>query len=79
MGKNKKQKDALKIMLNALKDYVGEEYAGWFLAILLDSLQRFVEGAEGGRELRTVEIVFNDFFSTKFNCSTKEYEHETTN
>jgi len=65
MKRNRKQNKAVKVMLAQLDNILGEQDAGMFLAISLDCLNKLVEGVES-RELRTLEIKLNDFFSVKY-------------
>lgn len=51
-----------KIMFKELSKRLGEDGTGFFLAVLLDALDNFTNGI-GSRNIRTVEIKFNDFFS----------------
>lgn len=51
-----------KTMFIELKKRLGDEGAGFFLAVLLDALDNFTDGVDS-RNIRTVEIKFNDFFS----------------
>lgn len=67
---------AAKQMYKALEDMCGEHDAGLLLAIMCDAIVNFAKGSEVGREARTVEVKFNDFFSLKYNFETKKY---TTN
>jgi len=75
MAKNKRslrQKLAYKRMLKQLDGMLGEENAGLFLAMNIDCLEKLVAGTDG-RELRTIKIEFNDYFSVKFDCATGRY------
>lgn len=69
--RNKAQNKAVKSMLKSLENLLGEETAGLFIALLVDSLDKFVEGVEQ-RGIRTVEIKYNDFFSFKYDMEKSE-------
>lgn len=69
--RNRAQDKAVNMMLKALENLLGEETAGLFLALLVDSLDKFVEGVEQ-RGIRTVEIKYNDFFSFKYDMEKSE-------
>ena len=66
-------KKAIKTMMNNLIDICGEDDAGLLLAIMCDSLYNFVKDSPEGRDARTIEIKFNDFFSTKYSWATGKY------
>lgn len=66
-------KKALKPMIEHLEKMMGEEGAGLVLAVFCDCLDKLVEGTEG-RELRTIEVKLNDYFTKKFSFETGEYE-----
>ena len=66
MGKKPKEnKDPVNEMFEHLKERLGEYNAGLLLAILCDLLDEFTKDVES-RELRTIELVLNDFFSAKY-------------
>lgn len=71
MNNNKK----FKIMINALKETVGENGAGMILAIVLDSLKNYMKGMES-REVRTMEVKFNNYFSTKYDFDKGGYVND---
>ena len=62
----------LKPMIEHLEKMMGSDGAGLVLATLCDCLDKLVEGTEG-RELRTIEVKLNDYFSKKFDFGTGEY------
>lgn len=66
---NKKVKELYK----HLEEMLGEWNAGLILAIACDAFDNFVEGSEDGRDLRTIEFKFNDFFSTKYDFKKGEF------
>ena len=59
-----------KEMFKQLEKRVGS-YAGLFIAVFIDALDEFTKGVES-RNLRTVEIKFNDFFSHKVDLDNDE-------
>jgi hypothetical protein len=69
--RNRKQRKMTKMMLKRLDAMLGEEFSGLFLAIILDLLNEFVKGVDG-RQLRTIEIKLNDFFSAKYDFEKEE-------
>lgn len=62
-----------KIMVEHLEKMMGTQGAGLVLATLCDCLDKLVEGTEG-RELRSLEIRLNDYFSKKYDFETGKYE-----
>ena len=71
MKRTKEQNKAYKAMLKHLDDTLGEQDAGMFIAIVCDLLNKFVDGVEY-RELRTMEIVLNNFYSLKYDFDKNE-------
>lgn len=63
----------IKVMLTHLEQIVGAFGTGKLIAIMCDSLANFVKGSEQGRDMRTIEIKYNDYFSTKYDFETNEY------
>lgn len=59
------RKKAIKKMTKHLEAMLGQDNFGMFLAIICDLLNELL-GGETEREMRTIEIILNDFFSTKF-------------
>ena len=59
-------------MINYLEDKIGTEETGAFISILCDSLDNLTKGVES-RNIRMMEIVYNDFYSTKFDFEKGEY------
>lgn len=66
-----KDKDFLR-MLNFLEGSLGSDYAGLLLSIVADSITNLVNGVKE-RNVRTVEIKYNDYFSTKYDFDKMEY------
>ena len=56
------QNRAYKTMLKKLDNMLGEIDAPMLIAILLDCLERLVDGVDE-REMRTIEIKLNGFFT----------------
>ena len=53
---------------------VGEEATGGLIAILADSLDNLTKGSEvKSRNIRCIEIKYNNFFTTKFDFETNNY------
>jgi len=69
------QKKAIKKMTDSIVNMVGLEEYGTLIAVLADSLYCLVEDVEQ-RQIRTVEIKYNDYFSTKFDFATRKYVQE---
>ena len=65
---NKEAKELYK----TLETKVGDYNAGLLLAILLDSLNFFTEGVDE-RDMRTIEIKINNFFSLTYDFHTGKY------
>ncbi len=64
--RNRKQNELVKTMLKHLDLMLGENHAGEFLAIFVDLLKRAVnETPDGKLELRSMEIILNDYFHAK--------------
>ena len=64
--RNRKQNELVKTMLKHLDLMLGENHAGEFLAIFVDLLKRAVNETPDGRlELRSLEIILNDYFHAK--------------
>ena len=64
------QKKILKKAFRRLSDMMGAQGAGMFIMICCDLMNKFTKGVDR-RELRTLEIKLNDFFSAKY-----DFEHE---
>lgn len=62
---NHKQKRLIKKMIRHLEDMLGEYDAGLFLSMVCDLLDTAVKGRDY-LELRTLEIVLNNFFRVKY-------------
>lgn len=58
-------------MFNKLEDMLGEYNAGMLIAIMCDLLNEFVKDVEQ-REMRTIEITLNDYFSAKYDFEKEE-------
>ena len=71
--RNRKQNKQIKLMFSHLEDMLGEQDAGIFFALCLDLLVKCCSGVEE-RELRTLEIKINDFFSEKIDFTTMKVE-----
>lgn len=67
----KQRKTALKPMFKCLEQMLGKDDAGLFLAICLDLLQDCCKNVNQ-RQLRTLEIKINDYFSSKYDFESDE-------
>jgi len=74
----KQRKTALKPMFKCLEQMLGKDDAGLFLAICLDLLQECCKDVNQ-RELRTLEIKINDYFSSKFDFEKNEVVEQWVN
>ena len=63
MKKNLLKVKEFKLTISDLEGMVGTYGAGLLVAILTDAVADFCKDSPSGRELRSVEIKFNDFFS----------------
>lgn len=64
--RNRKQNELVKAMLKHLDLMLGENHAGELLAVFVELLKRAVNETPDGRfELRSVEIILNDYFHAK--------------
>ena len=64
--RNRKQNELVKAMLKQLDLMLGENHAGEFLAVFVELLKRAVnETPDGKLELRSMEIILNDYFHVK--------------
>ena len=63
--RSKEQNKKVKQMIAHLDAMLGEVDTGIFLAMICDLLDKFVDGVEQ-REMRTLELRLNDYFSVKF-------------
>ena len=59
-------------MIEYLENKIGSDETGLFVSILCDSLDNLTEGVSE-RNIRTIEIIYNDFYSTKFDFDKGEY------
>lgn len=75
MKRNHYENKKYKEMLKALDGYLGEKDAGMFIAIVLDCFEKLL-GKEDERELRTLEIKLNDFFSVKYDFESEKIVEE---
>ena len=65
MKRTRQQNKMLKTMLNKLDHMLGENNSGLMIALLCDLLDKLVEGVDQ-REMRTIEVKLNDYFSVKY-------------
>ena len=70
-----KDKD-FKTMIDFLENSIGQEATGTLIAVLCDSLKSLTNEEVQNRYIRTVEIKYNDFFTTKFDFEKGEYINE---
>ena len=61
-----------KRIINHIEEKIGSNSTGAMIAILADALDNLTEGVES-RNIRCIEIKFNDFYSTKFDFYKGEY------
>ena len=71
IAKDKNVKRAIEF----IEEKVGYEAAGAFIEIIADSLESLTKGVES-RTVRTIEIIYNDCFSTKYDFTSGEYVEE---
>ena len=73
--RNRQQNKKVQEMLHHLDLMFGENNAGFFLAMILDGLNKMMKEETPSEylNLRTIEIKFNDFYSIKLDCDTGEY------
>ena len=68
-----KDKD-FKRIINHIEEKIGGYSTGALIAILSDSLDNLTKGVES-RNIRSIEIKFNDYYSTKFDFESGEYSN----
>lgn len=68
----RKYKKEIEHLLGILVAMVGEYNTGLLLSILCDNLDNFVKGADS-RNMRTIELIFNDFYSLKYDFEKEGY------
>lgn len=73
--RNRSQKKDLKTMIYHLDLLFGEQGTPMIIAMVLDCLNKMMDEKTPSDflSLRTVEIRFNDFYSVKLDCDTREY------
>ena len=64
-----------KKIIKALEGMVGKYNSGLLISILCDGLNNFVSGV-GARDMRTIEVKINDYFSLKYDFNKEEYVNE---
>ena len=57
--------------LNAIKDMTCEYTTGLLICFLADALEKYSQDAD--RNMRTIEIKFNDYFSFKYSFEEDKY------
>ena len=68
--RNRKQNELVKTMLKHLDLMLGENHAGEFLAMFVELLKMAVnETPDKKLELRSMEIILNDYFHAKYSAS----------
>ena len=70
--KSKKQPDIVNEMFGHLINMMGEEGAGFMIALLCDCLDKLVQGVPG-RRVRSLELKLNDYFAVKYDFEKEEY------
>lgn len=73
--RTRKQNKILKQMQERLDSMLGENGAGFMIALICDLLGKFVEGVDH-RDMRTIEIKLNDYFSAKYDFEKGEIINE---
>ncbi len=73
--RTRKQNKLVKQMQKRLDTMLGENGAGLMLSLLCDLLNKFVDGVDH-REMRTLELKLNDYFSVKFDFEKEEIVNE---
>ena len=73
--RNRAQNKKVQEMIYHLDLMFGENNSGLFLAMILDCLDKMMKEETPSEyiNLRTIEIIFNEVYSVKFNCDTGEY------
>lgn len=61
-----------KKIIKALEGMVGKYNSGLLISILCDGLNRYVSGVEA-RDMRTLEVKINDYFSLKYDFDKERY------
>lgn len=76
--RNKEQNKIIKEMLYRFDLMFGENNTGFFLAMILDGLEKMMKEETPSEyiNLRTVEIIFNNIYSVKLDCETMKYIKE---
>lgn len=64
-----------KRVINHIEEKIGSGSTGAMIAILADALDNLTEGVES-RNIRCIEIRFNDYYSTKFDFERGEYVND---
>ena len=67
-----RDKKFIKKIIKYLKQKIGSNETAVFISILADSLDNLTKGVES-RNIRTIEIKYNDFYTTKFDFNKGEY------
>ena len=74
MAKTKLVKDkAIIKIIEHIEAKVGSEATGVLIAILADSLDNLTKGESESRNIRCMEIKYNDYFTTKYDFEKNEY------
>ena len=64
-----------KRVINHIEEKIGSGSTGALIAILADALDNLTKGVES-RNIRCIEIKFNDYYSTKFDFERQQYVEE---
>ena len=70
--RTRKQNKILKEMIKGLDFRLGEQNTGFLISMLIDCLDKLTK--EGDKNMRTLEITINEFFSVKYNFEKEEFE-----
>ena len=70
--RTRKQNKILKELIKGLDRRLGEQNAGFIISMLIDCLDKLT--VDGDKNMRTLEITINDFFSVKYNFEKEEFE-----
>lgn len=70
--RTRKQNKILKEMIKGLDFRLGEQGTGFIISMLIDCLDKLTK--DGDKNMRTLEITINEFFSVKYNFEKEEFE-----
>ncbi len=70
--RTRKQNKILKEMIKGLDHRLGEQNTGFLISMLIDCLDKLTK--DGDKNMRTLEIRINEFFSVKYNFEKDVFE-----